>query len=184
MNDATHILVAIEQGDPRKADQLLPLVYAELRKLAARKLARESPGQTIDATGLVHEAYMRLVGVDKSLNWDSRGHFFAAAAEAMRRILVERARRRHTLKRGGRRARLNLDDSALVAPEPSADIVALSDALDALASRDPLAASLVKLRFFAGLNMTEASRALGISVRSAHDVWAFARAWLHRKMQL
>jgi RNA polymerase sigma factor (TIGR02999 family) len=184
MNDVNHILIAIEQGDPQQADQLLPLVYGELRKLAAHKLAREAPGQTIDATGLVHEAYLRLVGVNKSLNWDSRGHFFAAAAEAMRRILVERARRRHALKRGGRASRLNLDDSALVAPAPSEDIVALSDALDALALQDPLAASLVKLRFFAGLNMGEASQALDISVRSAQDVWAFARAWLYRKMQL
>jgi RNA polymerase sigma factor (TIGR02999 family) len=183
MSDVTHILVAIEQGDLREADQLLPLVYGELRKLAAHKLSREAPVQTIDATGLVHEAYLRLVGVDKSLRWDSRGHFFAAAAEAMRRILVERARRRHALKRGGHAGRVNLDESALVAPEPAENVVALSDALDALSSTDAVAASLVKLRFFAGLNMSEAARALGISVRSAQDIWAFARSWLHRKMQ-
>jgi RNA polymerase sigma factor (TIGR02999 family) len=179
----TSILSAINQGDPEAADQLLALVYRDLRKLAARKLAREMPGQTIDATDLVHEAYLRLVGADTSLHWNSRGHFFAAAAEAMRRILVERARRRHALKRGGKASRANLDESALVAPQPAEDIVALSDALDVLSSTDPVAANLVKLRFFAGLNMTEAARALDMSVRSAQDVWAFARSWLHRKMR-
>jgi RNA polymerase sigma factor (TIGR02999 family) len=183
ISDATRILSAIEQGDPQAADQLLPLVYGELRKLAARKLAREMPGQTIDATALVHEAYLRLVDANKVLHWKSRGHFFAAAAEAMRRILVERARRRHALKRGGTAGRVNLDESALVAPEPAEDIVALSDALDVLASTDPVAANLVKLRFFAGLSMSEAAEALDVSVRSAHDIWAFARSWLHRQMR-
>jgi RNA polymerase sigma factor (TIGR02999 family) len=184
MSDVTHILVAIEQGDPLATDQLMPLVYDELRRLAACKLVREQPGQTLDATSLVHEAYMRLVDVAKPLHWSSRGHFFAAAAEAMRRILVERARRRHAQKRGGQAVRVNLDESALIAPEPTEDIVALSEALEALSSTDPVAANLVKLRFFAGLNMAEASQALGISVRTAQDIWAFARSWLHRQMRL
>jgi RNA polymerase sigma factor (TIGR02999 family) len=193
MPDVTHILSAIEQGDRHAADQLLPLVYDELRKLAAQKLAHEQPGQTLEATALVHEAYIRLVTPSKSppsqggeregASWNSRGHFFAAAAEAMRRILVERARRRHALKRGGQVVRVNLDESALIMPEPGEDIVALSEALDVLASTDAATASLVKLRFFAGLNMSDAAQALGISVRSAQDMWAFARSWLHRQMR-
>src|SRR5262249_7867492 len=158
------------------ADQLLPFVYDELRKLAAQKLGHEQPGQTLQPTALVHEAYIRLVDAEKIQHWNSRGHFFAAAAEAMRRILVESARRRHALKRGGQAVCVNLDESAPVVREPAEDIVALSDALDALSATDAVAAKLVKLRFFAGLNMSEASRALGISVRSAQDIWAFARS--------
>jgi RNA polymerase sigma factor (TIGR02999 family) len=183
MSEVTRILGAIEQGDPHAAEQLLPLVYDELRRLAARRLAREAPGQTLDATALVHEAYLRLVGADVHRPWDSRGHFFAAAAAAMRRILVEQARRRGAAKRGGKAGREELHASAIAAPEPVGDVLALSDALDAFAAVDPVAARLVSLRFFAGLTMGEAARALGVSVRSAQDLWAYARAWLHRRMR-
>jgi RNA polymerase sigma factor (TIGR02999 family) len=183
MSEVTRILSAVEQGDHGAAEQLLPLVYDELRKLAAQKLAREKPGQTIQATGLVHDAYLRLVDVERVQTWNSRGHFFAAAAEAMRRILVEQARRRNALKRGGQATRCELDESVIAAPEPDVDVLALDDALGLLAADDAVAAQLVKLRFFAGLNMTEAAEALGMSVRSAQDIWAYARAWLHRKMR-
>jgi RNA polymerase sigma factor (TIGR02999 family) len=182
MNDVTRILSAIEQGDPHAAEQLLPLVYDELRKLAAQKMAQEKPGQTLQATSLVHDAYIRLVDVDKAQHFNSRGHFFAAAAEAMRRILVEQARRRNAAKRGGLAGREALHESVIAAPEKSLDVLALNDALDQFAIIDPVAANLVKLRFFAGLNMTEAAEALGKSVRSAHEIWAYARSWLHRKM--
>jgi RNA polymerase sigma factor (TIGR02999 family) len=184
MTDVTRILSAVEQGDPHAADQLLPLVYDELRKLAAYKLAHEEPGQTLQATSLVHEAYVRLVDVDKAQHWNSRGHFFAAAAEAMRRILVEQARRRHAAKRGGQANRVELNEAALAAPEAGDDILAVNEALEQLAAIDAVAANLVKLRFFAGLNMSEAAQALGMSVRSAQDIWAYARSWLHRKMRL
>ncbi len=187
MDAITQVLNAIEDGDPHAADQLLPLVYDELRKLAAQKLAQEKPGQTLQATALVHEAYLRLVAADQrepeapAKCWDSRGHFFAAAAEAMRRILVDQARRRQAAKRGGLQQRVEVPDSHLAAPMPDDELLALHEALEQLASVDSLAADLVRLRFFAGLNTTEAAEALGISVRSAHDLWAYARSWLRRK---
>jgi RNA polymerase sigma factor (TIGR02999 family) len=182
MSEVTRILQAIEQGDTHAPSQLLPLIYNELRRLAASKLAQEKPGQTLDATALVHEAYLRLVGGDDAPKWNGRGHFFAAAAEAMRRILVEQARRRQSAKRGGGAIREELHESAIAAPEPDIDVLALHDALDLFMTVDPMAANLVKLRFFAGLNMTEAAEALGISVRTAQNVWVYARSWLHRKM--
>ena len=184
MNELTRILSAIEQGDPHAAAQLLPLVYTELRKLAAAKLAHEQPGQTLDATALVHEAYLRLVESERrgsSPQWSGRGHFFAAAAEAMRRILVDQARRRQAAKRGGLQKRVELPESRLAAPMPDDELLALHEALEQLASIDSAAADLVRLRFFAGLKTTEAAEALGISVRSAHDLWAYARSWLRRK---
>jgi RNA polymerase sigma factor (TIGR02999 family) len=183
MTDVTRILSAIEQGDPHAAEQRLPLVYDELRALAAGRLARESPGQTLQATALVHEAYVRLVDVDRAQRWNSRGHFFAAAAEAMRRILVEQARRRAAAKHGGGAERQALDPSEIAAPEPDERLLAVHDALDDLARIDPEAATLVKLRFFGGLTTTEAGEALGLSVRSAHDLWAYARSWLRRQMR-
>jgi RNA polymerase sigma factor (TIGR02999 family) len=183
MNEVTRILSAVEHGDPHAAEQLLPLVYQELRKLAAQKMAQESPGQTLQPTALVHEAYLRLLGQQKHEHWDSRGHFFAAAAEAMRRILVEQARRRKAAKRGGQAVRDALHESAIVAPEPDDQVLAVNDALEQLARLDPVAANLVRLRFFAGLNMREAAEALGMSVRSAHGIWAYARSWLHRQMR-
>jgi RNA polymerase sigma factor (TIGR02999 family) len=187
MADVTRILSAIEQGDPHAAEQLLPLVYAELRKLAAAKLALEKRGQTLQATALVHEAYVRLVGTVRQgsppADWDNRGHFFAAAAEAMRRILVDQARRRNAIKRGGAIVRQPLDEVELPAPGPDEQVLALHDALEALAKADPDAAAVVKLRFFAGMTATQAADALGISVRSAHDLWAYARSWLHRRMR-
>ena len=178
MNDVTRILSAIDQGDPRAAERLLPLVYDELRKLAAQKMAQENPGQTLQATALVHEAYLRLVDVDLAQRWNSRGHFFAAAAEAMRRILVEQARRRQSLKAGGGRQRIEL---CAVDPQigaPLLDIAALNDALDKLAAKDPRKAELVKLRFFAGLSHREAADAVGISISTADDDWAYAKSWL------
>jgi RNA polymerase sigma factor (TIGR02999 family) len=188
LNDVTRILSAIEEGDPHAAEQLLPLVYDELRKLAAQKLAQEKPGQTLQATALVHEAYLRLVASDKrngadapGREWDNRGHFFAAAAEAMRRILVDQARRRHAAKRGGLHKCVEMPESCLAAPMPDDQLLALHEALEQLASVDAAAADLVRLRFFAGLKTNEAADALGISVRSAHDLWAYARSWLRRK---
>jgi len=181
MTDVTRILSAIETGDPHAAEQLLPLVYDELRKLAAQKLAQEKPGQTLQATALVHEAYLRLVGADRVGHWDGRGHFFAAAAEAMRRILVDQARRRQAAKRGGLQKRVEMPESGLAAPMPDDELLALHEALEQLASIDSAAADLVRLRFFAGLKTTEAAEVLGISVRSAHDLWAYARSWLRRK---
>jgi RNA polymerase sigma factor (TIGR02999 family) len=184
MSDVTQILNAIEQGDPNAAAQLLPLVYDELRKLAAQKLTQEKPGQTLQATALVHEAYLRLVDVAKAQEWNGRGHFFAAAAEAMRRILVEQARRRGAAKRGGQAGREELHESQIAAPEPSEDVLAVNDALAELAKTDPVAANLVKLRFFAGLSMSEAAEALNMSVRSAHEIWAYARSWLRWKIHV
>jgi RNA polymerase sigma factor (TIGR02999 family) len=183
MSEVTCILSALEQGDTQAAERLLPLVYQELRKLAAQKLSCEKPGQTLQATDLVHEAYLRLVDVEKVQQWNSRGHFFAAAAEAMRRILVDQARRHHAAKRGGQAVREQWHEALVAAPEPDFDILALNDVLDLLASVDADAANLVKLRYFAGLNMSEAAEALGMSVRSAHDLWAYARSWLHRKLR-
>jgi RNA polymerase sigma factor (TIGR02999 family) len=186
MSDVTVILTGIDHGDPHAASQLLPLVYDELRRLAAQKLAHEKPGQTLDPTALVHEAYLRLVGGEPrdpaAPAWDSRGHFFAAAAEAMRRILVENVRRKRSLKRGGNHSRQDLDDCRLAAPEPQEDLVALNEALDKLAAKDPLKAELVKLRYFAGLTIEEAARALGISTTTAERYWTYARAWLHREI--
>jgi RNA polymerase sigma factor (TIGR02999 family) len=187
MSDVTRILSAVEQGDPHAAEQLLPLVYAELRKLAAAKLAQEKPGQTLQATALVHEAYVRLVGGERPgsppSDWANRGHFFAAAAEAMRRILVEQARRRNAIKRGGAAVRQPLDEVELPVPGPDEQVLALHEALEALAKIDADAANVVKLRFFAGMTAAQAADALGTSVRSAHDLWAYARTWLHRRMR-
>jgi RNA polymerase sigma factor (TIGR02999 family) len=182
MTEVTGILSAIQQGDPRAAEQLLPLVYDQLRRLAAEKLAQEKPGQTLQATALVHEAYLRLVDVEKVQHWDSRGHFFAAAAEAMRRILVEAARRKGSLKRGGGRLREHLDADHLVAPEPPEEILALDEALAQLAAADPPAAEVVKLRYFAGLTLEQAAKVLAVSPRTADSLWAYARAWLRRKL--
>jgi RNA polymerase sigma factor (TIGR02999 family) len=183
MTDVTRILSAIEQGDPHAAEQLLPLVYDELRQLAAARLAQEKPGQTLQATALVHEAYLRLVDAERAPQWNSRGHFFAAAAEAMRRILVEQARRRTAAKRGGGAERKALDPAELIAPAPDDRLLAVHDALDAFAQTDAEAANLVKLRFFGGMTMSEAAEALGMSVRTAQDVWAYARSWLRRQMR-
>jgi RNA polymerase sigma factor (TIGR02999 family) len=178
MSEVTHILSAIEQGDPQAASQLLPLVYNELRQLAAQKLAHETPGQTLQPTALVHEAYLRLVGAAEDPHWDSRGHFFAAAAEAMRRILVENARGKQAAKRGGGRARADLDMNQVGVPEVREDLLALDEALDQLAAADPEAARLVQLRYFAGLTLAEAAQVLGVSPRTADRLWAYARAWL------
>ena len=183
MSEVTQILHAIAEGDPHAASQLLPLVYDELRKLAAQKLAREAPGQTLQPTALVHEAYLRLVGEDEEQHWDSRGHFFAAAAEAMRRILVELARQKASLKRGGDRHRLDVVDSLLATPEPREDLVALDAALTKLAETDKQAAELVQLRYFAGLPIREIAEILGVSPRTADRLWAFAKAWLHEEME-
>jgi RNA polymerase sigma factor (TIGR02999 family) len=180
--DVTQILNAIERGDPKAAAELLPLVYDELRKLAAARLAEEKPGQTLQATALVHDAYIRLVDVEKAQHWNSRGHFFAAAAEAMRRILVENARRRSRVKHGADRERMELD-SALVAPEDDQDLLALDAALDRLAGEDPLAADVVKLRYFAGLTIPQAAQMLDVSPRKADFLWSFARAWLRREIE-
>jgi len=178
MTDVTRILSAIEHGDPDASEQLLPLVYDELRKLAAEKMANERPGQTLDATALVHEAYVRLVNVDDVQQWNGRGHFFAAAAEAMRRILVENARRKLRVKHGAGLLRHDLDDLVLASPRTPDELVALSEALDRLAVSNARAAELVKLRFFAGLTNEEAAAALGVSPRKANQIWAYSRAWL------
>ena len=178
MTDVTRILSAIERGDVKATDELLPLVYEELRLLAAQRLSHESPGQTLQATALVHEAYMRLVG-DEPQNWENRGHFFAAAAEAMRRILVESARRKKRLKRGGDRQRVSLEGVRLTLCGPSDDVLALDEALVKLAQKDKTKADLVKLRFFAGLTSEQAARVLGISHNTADRYWAYARSWLH-----
>jgi len=180
MTEVTRILAAIEQGDPRAAEQLLPLVYDELRQLAAQRLAQEKPGQTLQATALVHEAYLRLVDADEAQHWNSRGHFFAAAAEAMRRILVDNARRKQSKKRGSERVRLDLDQFAAATSERTDDVLDIDAALVGLAAADPQAADLVKLRYFAGLSIPQAAAALGVSPRSADFLWAYARAWLLR----
>jgi RNA polymerase sigma factor (TIGR02999 family) len=187
MNEVTRILAAIETGDPHAAEQLLPLVYDELRKLAAQKLAHEQPGQTLDATGLVHEAYLRLVtGGDASAlearRWDSRGHFFAAAAEAMRRILIDNARRKQAERHGGGWQRHDLLDAELAIDSTGDELFTVDEALTKLAIREPEIAHLVELRFFAGLTLEEAARCLGISARTAHRHWAYARAWLRREL--
>ena len=179
MSEVTQILSAIEQGDPHAPEQLLPLVYHELRQLAAQKLAQEKPGQTLQATALVHEAYLRLVDVEKAQHWNSRGHFFAAAAEAMRRILVNRARDKGRLKRGGGRQRVDLENICDPATISHDDLLDLDDALERLAGVHPGCAELVKLRFFAGMTLDQAAAALGLARRTADREWAFARAWLY-----
>lgn len=178
MTEVTRLLDQIQRGDPHAAEQILPLVYDELRKLAAQKLAQEKPGQTIQATALVHEAYLRLVESENAQNWNSRGHFFAAAAEAMRRILVENARRKLRLRHGGALKRQELDSLCLASPQTPEELVDLSEALDRLAQTNVQAAEVVKLRFFAGLTNDETAVALGISPRKATQVWAYARVWL------
>lgn len=180
MPDISQLLSAVQCGDTLAADQLLPLVYEELRKLATSKMAQENPAQTLQATALVHEAFVRLVDVQNAQKWNSRGHFFAAAAEAMRRILVENARRRQQLKRGGQFHRAEMDDIVIVADNIQDDLITLDAALTRLADTDPEAARLVQLRYFTGLTIQEAAENLGISPRSADRIWAFARAWLHR----
>jgi RNA polymerase sigma factor (TIGR02999 family) len=181
-SDVTHILSAVARGDPRAAAALLPLVYHELRRLAAQRMAGERSDHTLQATALVHDAYIRLVGAAESSHWNGRGHFFAAAAEAMRRILVENARGRRRLKRGGGRARVNLDDVAQVEEGPREDLLALDGALTRLESVDPLAARVVKLRYFGGLTMPNVAESLGIPLRTAERNWTYARTWLHRHL--
>jgi RNA polymerase sigma factor (TIGR02999 family) len=180
MNEVTRILSAIDGGDPRAAEQLLPLVYEELRKLAAAKLAQEKPGQTLEATALVHEAYLRLVGADQARRWKDRRHFFAAAAEAMRHILVDRARRKRSRKRGGGRTRVAFTEAKVATAEGAEEVLAVDEALAGLVAADAQAAELVKLRYFAGLSLPEAAEALNLSPRSADRLWAYARAWLRR----
>ena len=182
MTEVTRILSDLALGDAHAAGQLLPLVYDELRKLAAARMAEEAPGNTLNATALVHEAYLRLVGPADAGRWDNRGHFFAAAAEAMRRILVDRARRKAAARHGGGLARLELEPD-LAAREPREDLLALDEALDRLAAEDPLKADLVKLRYFVGLTLPEAAAALGLSERTAGRHWAYARAWLRRAVE-
>jgi RNA polymerase sigma factor (TIGR02999 family) len=182
VSDVTHILEAIERGDPKAADELLPLVYEELRKLAAQKMAHEAAGHTLQPTALVHEAWLRLVGSGHE-KWNGRGHFFSAAAEAMRRILIEAARRRHSQRRGGGLERVDLDDSQLILERPADEILAVDEALDKLAKEDPLAAELVKLRYFIGMALPEAAQALRISPRTADRLWAYARTWLRVEIE-
>jgi len=183
MSEVTRILDQIQQGDPSAAEELLPLVYDELRKLAGKRLAHEKPGQTLQATALVHEAYLRLVEVEKAEHWNSRGHFFAAAAEAMRRILVEKARRKGRVRHGGGFQRAELLDEEVAAPADDEQTLLLDDALTRLAAARPQAAELVKLRFFAGLTLEEIAPLLSLSPRSARRLWVFARAWLRRDME-
>jgi RNA polymerase sigma factor (TIGR02999 family) len=184
MSEVTLILSAIEQGDPHAAERLLPLVYDELRKLAGQKLAQENPGQTLQATALVHEAFLRLVDVDKVQRWNSRGHFFAAAAEAMRRILLNRARDKARLKRGGDRRRIDLGRIEVALDTRAEDLIALDEALQQLSGEDQACAELVKLRFFGGLSHTEAAASLGVSRRVADRHWAYARAWLYERLRV
>jgi RNA polymerase sigma factor (TIGR02999 family) len=183
MNEVTRILSAIQQGDPHAADQLLPLVYGELRKLAARRLAREKPGETLQATALVHEAYLRLVDATGGQHWDGRGHFFAAAAEAMRRILIDQARHKQSQRQGGGRKRRPLEHLEVAAPEPSLDVLALNEALERFEKVDRVKTELVKLRYFAGLTIPQAAEALGISSTTADRYWSYARAWLHAELK-
>jgi RNA polymerase sigma factor (TIGR02999 family) len=183
MTDVTRLLRAIDQGDPSAAETLLPLVYDELRRLAAREISQERPGQTLDATALVHEAYLRLVDVDQANPWNSRRHFIAAAAQAMRRILVERARARSSLKKGGGHERVLLDDVAVNSPARPDELLALDEALTRLAAVEPQAVELVHLRYFAGQTMSASAEVLGLSLRSTHRLWAYAKAWLLQEIQ-
>lgn len=185
MSDVTHILKQIESGDPLAAEQLLPLVYDELRQLAAARMAQESPGQTLQATALVHEAYLRLVRVEQLGGWANRGHFFAAAAESMRWILVDQARRKNSEKRGAGKNRVELEGTMTIAIDdgsPAADLLALNDALDELAVEDPVKAQLVKLRYFAGLSLDDAAETMGVSRATAKRYWVYARSWLYGKL--
>jgi len=182
MNDVTQILSAIEQGDPHAAEHLLPLIYDELRKLAAQKLASEKPGQTLQATALVHEAYVRLVDREKTQHWDGRGHFFAAAAEAMRRILVENARHKGRIKHGGQLERIEIEITNLPTRMPPEELIALDEALEQLQQEDPIKSKLVTLRFFGGMTIEQAAEVLGISRVTAHRYWTYARAWLHQQV--
>jgi len=182
MSDVTLLLKAMQPGDPHAAAELLPLVYDELRRLAAHRLAHEAPGQTLQVTALVDEAYLRLVGDEAGAHWGGRDHFFAAAAQAMRRILVENARRKRSAKRGGGLTRQALDDVELLAPEPREDLLALDEALTELAATDRAAADLVQLRYFGDLSMPEAAQVLGISQRTAERLWTYARAWLRQRL--
>ncbi len=181
MNDVTRILTAIERGEARAADQLLLLVYEELRRLAAQKLSREPPGQTLQATALVHEAYLRLVGTEGQ-TWKGRTHFFSAAAEAMRRILIENARRKHRLKHGGGLQKVDLNSADIAISEPPEDVIALDEALTKLGEQEPAVADLVKIRYFAGLTLEQAAEILGVSRRTADRYWAYARAWLYKEI--
>jgi RNA polymerase sigma factor (TIGR02999 family) len=181
-SDLTRLIEAVGQGDPQAARDLLPVVYDELRRLAAQRLAHETPGQTFEATALVHEAYLRLVGSEPERPWNGRGHFFAAAAEAMRRILVENARRKHRFRHGGGLDRIDLDRIDLAADQASDELLALSEALDRLSVEEPTVAEVVKLRYFAGLSIEEAASVLGVSVRTANRHWAYARAWLFQQL--
>ena len=183
MTDVTRILSRIESGDPLAAEQLLPLVYDELRRLAAEKMAQEKPGQTLQATALVHEAYIRLVDVKETPHWDSRGHFFAAAAEAMRRILVDQSRRKRSLRRGGGLQQHALEHVEITVSEPSIDVTAVDEALVRFEQLDKLKADLVKLRYFAGMSIPQAAEALGISSATADRYWTYARAWLHAELK-
>ena len=183
MADVTRILQRIESGDPAAAEQLLPLVYDELRKLAAARMAAEKPGQTLQATALVHEAYVRLVGCDQGKQWDSRGHFFSAAAEAMRRILIDQARHKQSQRHGGGRKRQDVEHVEITAPEPSLEVLALDEALERFERFDAAKARLVKLRYFTGLTIPQAAEALGISTNTADRWWSYARAWLHAELK-
>lgn len=182
MSDVTRILSAIDEGDPQAAEQLLPLIYDELRRLAAAKLSHEKPGCTLQATALVHEAYLRLIGPANSDGWQGRGHFFAAAAEAMRGILVEKARRKARLKHGGELQRVEFDDVEITLDGPTHDILALDEALAKLAKKHPEKAQLIQLRYFAGMTMDQAAQAIGVSPATADRYWTYARAWLLREM--
>jgi RNA polymerase sigma factor (TIGR02999 family) len=182
MTEITQILSAIEQGDPKAAEQLLPLVYDELRRLAAQKMAQEAPGQTLEATALVHEAYLRLVDVKQVQRWDSRGHFFAAAAEAMRRILIDNARRKGRLKHGGAHRRVDLASAEAISLASPDELLIIDDAIAKLAGEEPDAAQLVKLRYFAGLSVEDAAEMMGIARSSAYEHWTYARAWLHHEI--
>jgi RNA polymerase sigma factor (TIGR02999 family) len=183
MTDITRILSAIEEGDPKAADQLLPLVYVELRKLAGQKMAQEKPGQTLQATALVHEAYIRLVDVDTPQHWNSRGHFFGAAAEAMRRILVENALRKERPRHGGDRQRIELDEAVSLAEDRKDEVLAVNEALEKLAAESPEKAALVSLRYFAGMSLQEAAQSLGISRATASRYWTYAKVYLYCAME-
>ena len=182
MSEVTQLLSAIDRGDQQASAELLPLVYEELRKLATHRLAHEKPGQTLQATSLVHEAYLRLVHGQHDLAWNSRGHFFAAAAEAMRRILVESARRKHRVRHGGEMSRVDLENAAQIFGDPDSHLLDLDDALTQLAADEPEVAEVVKLRYFAGLSIEETAQALSLSVRTVNRHWAFAKAWLYQRL--